>query len=51
MRARADRIGATFSCRSVPGQGTTIEVLVPEVAIAEAGLPTGPPESSAIRDE
>jgi PAS domain S-box-containing protein len=51
MRARADRIGATFSCRSEPGSGTTIEVTVPAAAIAEAGLPTGPAESSAIRDE
>jgi PAS domain S-box-containing protein len=51
MRARADRIGAQFSCRSVPGDGTTIEVVVPESAIEEAGPPTPPLESSAIRDE
>jgi signal transduction histidine kinase len=51
MRARAERIGAQFSCRSEPGGGTTIEVIVPERAIAQAGLPTGPVESSAIRDE
>ena len=51
MRARADRIRATFSCRSEPGKGTTIEVIVPESAIAEAGLATGPLDSSAIRDE
>jgi PAS domain S-box-containing protein len=51
MRARADRIGATFACRSEPGSGTTIEVIVPESAIAGAGLVTGPAESNAIRDE
>ncbi|MGH2477390.1 MAG: histidine kinase, partial [Candidatus Limnocylindrales bacterium] len=51
MRARADRIGGQFICRSEPGKGTTIEVVVPEPAIAEAGLPTGPVESTAIRDE
>jgi len=51
MRARADRVGATFNCRSEPGDGTTIEVIVPEAAIAEAGLLTGPVESSAMRDE
>jgi PAS domain S-box-containing protein len=51
MRARADRIGATFTCRSEPGNGTTIEVIVPETAIANAGLVTGPSESNAIRDE
>jgi PAS domain S-box-containing protein len=50
MRARADRIGARFSCRSEPGQGTTIEVVVPEPAIAQAGLPGGPASPSAIRD-
>ncbi len=51
MRARADRIGATFSCRSELGKGTTVEVIVPEPAIAAAGLVTGPVDSSAIRDE
>jgi PAS domain S-box-containing protein len=51
MRARADRIGAKFTCRSEPGQGTTIEVAVPETAIAGAGLPNEPAESSSIRDE
>ena len=50
MRARADRIGAAFSCRSLVGEGTTIDVFVPEAAIAGSGLATGPVESSAIRD-
>jgi PAS domain S-box-containing protein len=50
MRARADKIGAAFSCRSLVGGGTTIDVFVPEAAIAVAGLATGPVDSSAIRD-
>ena len=33
MRARADRIGAEFSCASRPGEGTTVEVRMgPEAA-------------------
>jgi signal transduction histidine kinase len=51
MRARADKIGATFSCRSEPGKGTTIELRVPEAALDIAGATTGPAVSSAIRDE
>jgi PAS domain S-box-containing protein len=51
MRARADKIGAQFSCRSEPGTGTTIEVVVPEAAIERAGATTGPAVSNAIRDE
>ncbi len=51
MRARSDKIGAQFSCRSVPGHGTTIEILVPDAAIAQAGSPAVPAVSSAIRDE
>ena len=41
MRARAAKIGARFSCRSVPGEGTTIEVVVPNAAIAALGTPAG----------
>ena len=41
MRTRADKIGARFSVKSVPGQGTTIEVVVPEAAIAAGGEHTG----------
>ena len=51
MRARADRIGASFSCRSQMGEGTTIEVLVPEPAIVAAGLTATLAESTAIRDD
>ena len=51
MRARAERIGAEFSCRSDHGRGTTIEILVPETAIERAGSPTAPATSTAIRDE
>jgi PAS domain S-box-containing protein len=51
MRARAERIGATFTCRSEPGKGTTIDVVVPEASIQRAGVVTGPAVSSAIRDE
>jgi PAS domain S-box-containing protein len=50
MRARADKIGARFSCHSEPGQGTTIEVLVPEPAILAAGATPGATASAAIRD-
>ncbi len=51
MRARAEKVGAEFACRSEPGKGTTIEVVVPEIAILRAGTATGPVVSSAIRDE
>lgn len=51
MRARADKIGAQFSCYSVLGQGTTIEVTVPEPAIEQAGQATGSTVSNAIRDD
>ena len=37
MRARAEKIGARFSVKSEPGQGTTIEVVVPNAAIAAGG--------------
>ncbi len=49
MRARADKIGARFSCRSEPGQGTTIEVDVPDEAIAAAGPVSGPATDAPIR--
>jgi PAS domain S-box-containing protein len=41
MRARADRIGARFACRSEPGRGTTIEIDVPDEAIAAAAAVPG----------
>ena len=54
MQARAARIGASFTCRSVPGKGTTIEVVVPEaVAVAGASEPSGrrdPTPTASIRD-
>ena len=37
MRTRADKIGARFTVTSVAGQGTTIEVVVPQAAIAAGG--------------
>ena len=51
MRARADKVGGLFSCRSEPGLGATIEIVVPEAAIARAGTPTGPAIPNAIRDD
>jgi PAS domain S-box-containing protein len=50
MRARAAKVGARFSCRSVPGEGTTIEVVVPEAAIAALGAGAEPAEPASIRD-
>lgn len=34
MRARADRLGASFACHSEPGSGTTIEVALAAAALA-----------------
>ena len=54
MEARAARIGAKFTCRSQPGAGTTIEVLVPDAATAavgsEPGARRGPQPDPSIRD-
>jgi PAS domain S-box-containing protein len=50
MRARADKIGARFTCRSVPGQGTTIEVAVPDAAIAAGGAAPALAGAASIRD-
>ena len=50
MRARADRIGARFAVRSVVGEGTTIEVVVPEAAIAAAGTAPAGAGPQSIRD-
>jgi PAS domain S-box-containing protein len=46
MRARADRIGATFVCTSQPGDGTTIEVTL--AAGALAALAEAAPETAAL---
>jgi PAS domain S-box-containing protein len=51
MRARAEKIGADFTCRSEPGQGTTVEVTVPAAAIEQAGRVAGPVATTAIRDD
>jgi signal transduction histidine kinase len=37
MQARADRIGARFTCISTPGRGATVAVTVPGAVIAELG--------------
>jgi signal transduction histidine kinase len=50
MRARAAKIGGRFTCRSTPGEGTTIEVFVPDAAIAAGGEPPAPADPASIRD-
>jgi len=48
MRARAAKIGAQLDCRSEPGRGTTIEVVVPDELIERfpaSSLPTTPTPS------
>ncbi|HET9456166.1 MAG TPA: ATP-binding protein, partial [Candidatus Limnocylindrales bacterium] len=49
MRARAEKVGATFTVTSKPGAGTTIEVTMPDAAIerARTAQPAIPPVSSA----
>ncbi|MEA2547915.1 MAG: hypothetical protein QOE42_513 [Chloroflexota bacterium] len=41
MRARADKIGASYVVTSWPGEGTTIEVVVPPAAIERAAGAAG----------
>ena len=50
MRARADKIGARFSVKSVPGEGTTIEVVVPNAALEAAEVAPPPVHAASIRD-
>jgi PAS domain S-box-containing protein len=55
MRARAERVGAEFSCTSQPGDGTTVEVRLGPEALAgldaAAGiLPSVVSEVASIRD-
>jgi PAS domain S-box-containing protein len=48
MRARAAKIDAVLECRSEPGRGTTVEVVVPDAVIARfpaASRPTEPTPS------
>ncbi|HEX5825645.1 MAG TPA: PAS domain S-box protein, partial [Candidatus Limnocylindrales bacterium] len=42
MRARADKIGATLTVTSRPAEGTVIEVVVPNAAIARAAAAAAP---------
>jgi PAS domain S-box-containing protein len=48
MRARADKIGASFTVISRPGEGTTIEVTVPPDAIERAAAESRPPVEEAL---
>ncbi len=60
MRARADRVGATFACASKPGRGTSIEVALGPLALAElqaaaaigeaATAELAPAQAPSIRD-
>ena len=60
MRARADRVGATFACESRPGAGTSVEVTLGPEALAElqaaaaagdaAARAGAPVERPSIRD-
>jgi signal transduction histidine kinase len=50
MQARAARIGATFSCQSEIGKGTTIEVVVEDPANAVQDARLGEMPSGSIRD-
>jgi nitrate/nitrite-specific signal transduction histidine kinase len=55
MRARAERVGAEFSCTSAEGQGTTVEVRIGSDALAALEAAAGmrastTPEPASIRD-
>ncbi len=50
MRTRADKIGARFTVTSVAGQGTTIEVVVPQAAITAGGNAPVASDPVSIRD-
>jgi signal transduction histidine kinase len=49
MRARAEKIGATFAVSSRPGAGTTIDVVVPDAVVAAAA--TTSPAAALSSDE
>ncbi len=52
MRVRAEKIGAAFDVRSQPAGGTTIEVVVPEAAIAGARTsPAAAPQEATATAE
>ena len=51
MQSRATKVGARFACRSVPGEGTTVEVTVPNAAIIAAGAAPVGAAPGSIRDE
>jgi PAS domain S-box-containing protein len=51
MQSRATKVGAKFACRSAPGSGTTVEVTVPNAAIAAAGAAPVAVAAGSIRDE
>ena len=48
MRARAEKIGAAFAVDSRPGEGTTIEVIVPPEAIARAATESAAPAPEVV---
>jgi hypothetical protein len=55
MRARSDRVGADFSVKSAPGQGTAVDVVIGPAVIAGLAATTGvratnSPEAASIRD-
>lgn len=48
MRARAERIGATFACTSRPGAGTTIEVDVSDAELEAVHAASPPSDREAL---
>jgi PAS domain S-box-containing protein len=51
MRARAEKIGGRFSVRGSGRAGSTVEVIVPRVAIDAIGVLPSSPARASIRDE
>jgi hypothetical protein len=50
MRARADRLGAIFSCASGAGRGTTVEVSIDRDALAAIAATASTSMPSAAED-
>jgi PAS domain S-box-containing protein len=48
MRARADKIGAVYRVASRAGDGTTVEIVVPQAAVDRAAGPAPAVESSSV---